>query len=112
LRDNQNAALVQRALANQAADDGLFESRAEFVTCRIVVPESWPVALTVKGCDYEYEGDLAEFTRKLHYGIRGTGGMTHNDPDGQPASDYGGHVTLHTSGGRDAYLPLPIIPAK
>ena len=60
----------------------------------------------------QYEGELAEFAKKFHYGTRGTGGMTHADPDSRPASVYGGNVMLHTGGGRDAYLFLPIIPAK
>ena len=38
-------------------------------------------ALTIRGKDYEYDGELSEFGKKFHYGTRGTGGMTHNDPD-------------------------------
>ncbi len=48
------------------------------------VPAGWRVALTVRGKDYEYEGELSEFGKKFHYGTRGTGGMTHNDPDNRP----------------------------
>jgi hypothetical protein len=36
--------------------------------------------------------------------------MTHNDPDDRPASVFGGRVTLHAGGTREAYLLLPIIP--
>ena len=60
----------------------------------------------------QYEGELSEFGKKFHYGTRSTGGMTHNDPDNRPADVFGGNVTLHAGGGREAYLLLPIIPAK
>ncbi len=68
--------------------------------------------LTVRGKDYEYEGELSDFAKSFHYGTRGTGGMTHNDPDNRPEEVFGGKVTLHTGGGRDAYVMLPIIPPK
>lgn len=84
----------------------------EIVSSCIVVPAGWRVALTVRGKDYEYEGELGEFAKKFHYGTRGTGGMTHNDPDNRPKEIFSGKVTLHTGGGRDAYLLLPIIPPK
>ncbi len=65
-----------------------------------------------KGCDYEYEGELGEFGEKFHYDTRGTGGMMHNDPDNRSAAVFGGSVTLHAGGGREAYVLLPVIPAK
>ena len=68
------------------------------------------VAFTIRGRDYEYHGELAEFAQKFHYGTRGTGGMTHNDPDSRPPDLFGGRVTLHAGSGRDSYLLLPIIP--
>jgi hypothetical protein len=80
------------------------------VTSCIVVPAGWRVALTVRGKDYEYEGELAEFARRFHYGTRGTGGMTHDDPDSRPSDVFGGRVSLHAGGARESYLVLPIIP--
>jgi len=90
----------------------VYECDVEIVTSCIVVPAGWRVALTVRGKDYEYEGELSDFGKQFHYGTRGTGGMTHNDPDDRPAAIYNGKVTLHAGGGRDAYLLLPIIPPK
>jgi predicted acyl esterase len=90
----------------------VYECDVEIVTSCIVVPAGWRVALTVRGKDYEYEGELSEFGKKFHYGTRGTGGMTHNDPDNRPAGLFGGRVTLHAGGGRESYLLLPIIPPK
>jgi len=68
--------------------------------------------LTVRGKDYEYEGELSEFGRKFHYATRGTGGMTHSDPDSRPGDVFGGKVTLFTGGARGSFLLLPIIPAQ
>ena len=90
----------------------VYECDVEFVSTCIVVPAGWQVALTVRGKDYEYEGELSEFGKKFHYATRGTGGMTHNDPDDRPKEVFGGKVTLHAGGGRGAYLLLPVIPPK
>jgi len=88
----------------------VYECEVEIVTSCIVVPAGWRVALTIRGKDYEYDGELSEFGKKFHYGTRGTGGMTHNDPDNRPTDLFGGRVTLHAGGGRESYLLLPIIP--
>jgi predicted acyl esterase len=90
----------------------VYECDVEIVTSCIVVPAGWRLALTVRGKDYEYTGELSEFARQFHYATRGTGGMTHDDPDHRPRDVFGGTVTLHAGGGRDAYLLLPIIPPK
>jgi predicted acyl esterase len=90
----------------------VYECDVEFVSTCIVVPPGWEVALTVRGKDYEYEGELSEFGKKFHYATRGTGGMTHNDPDSRPPEVFGGRVTLHAGGARGAYLLLPVIPPK
>jgi uncharacterized protein len=84
----------------------------EIVPTCIVVPAGWRVALTVRGKDYEYEGPLSEFGKTFHYATRGTGGMTHNDPDNRPPDVFGGRVTLHAGGGRESYVLVPIIPSK
>ena len=90
----------------------VYECDVEFVSTCIVVPAGWEVALTIRGKDYEYEGELSEFGKKFHYATRGTGGMTHNDPDDRPAEIFGNRVTLYAGGKRGAYVLLPIIPPK
>jgi predicted acyl esterase len=88
----------------------IYECDVEILPSCIVVPAGWRVALTVRGKDYEYTGPLSEFGRQFHYATRGTGGMTHNDPDSRPQEIFGGRVTLHAGGAHAAYLLLPIIP--
>ncbi len=88
----------------------IYECDVEILPTCVVLPAGWRVALTVRGKDYEYEGELSEFAKKFHYGTRGTGGMTHNDPDSRPKEIFGGKVTLHAGGRRESYLLVPIIP--
>jgi hypothetical protein len=88
----------------------VYECDVEIVASCIVVPSGWRIALTVRGKDYEYQGELSEFGKQFHYGTRGTGGMTHADPDDRPVERFGGRVTLHAGGGRESYLLLPIVP--
>ena len=42
----------------------------------------------------------------------GCGPFQHNEPRDRPASVFGGNVTLHAGPGRNAYLLLPVIPAR
>ncbi|HYB21277.1 MAG TPA: CocE/NonD family hydrolase [Thermodesulfobacteriota bacterium] len=88
----------------------VYECDVEILPTCIVLPRGWRVVLTVRGKDYEYEGELSEFGKKFHYGTRGTGGMTHADPDDRPKDVFGGKVTLYSGGGRASYLLVPIIP--
>ena len=87
----------------------VYECDVEILPTCIVLPVGWRVALTVRGKDYEYEGELSEFGKKFHYATRGTGGMTHEDPDNRPKDIFGGKVTLYAGGGRKSYLLMPII---
>jgi predicted acyl esterase len=88
----------------------IYECNVEILPTCIVLPAGWRVALSVRGKDYEYEGDLSEFGKKFWYGTRGTGGMTHNDPDNRPPDIFGGKVTVHAGGPRESYLLVPVIP--
>lgn len=90
----------------------VYECDVEIITSCIVVPAGYRLCLSVRGKDYEYKGELSEFAKKFHYATRGTGGMTHNDPDNRPPRIFDTRVTLHSGPGRDPYLLLPVIPPK
>jgi hypothetical protein len=90
----------------------VYECDVEIVSSCIVVPRGWRLCFSVRGKDYEYKGALGEFARTFHYATRGTGGMTHNDPDDRPPMIFDTEVTLHAGGRRAPYLLLPIIPPK
>jgi len=55
------------------------------------------------------DGELSDFAKSFHYGTRGTGCMTHADPDSRPPSIFDNHVTLHAGGNHPAWLMLPVI---
>lgn len=77
-------------------------------TC-IVVPAGYQIALTVRGKDYEYEGEGSRLGTVANV-MRGCGPFLHNDPEDRPPTIYGGKVTLYGGGERGAYLLLPVIP--
>ena len=88
----------------------VYELDIEIWPSCIVVPPGYRLALTVRGKDYEYQGELDDYGRTFYYATRGTGGMTHADPDDRPAEIFDAPVTLHTSPGQPSYLLLPVIP--
>lgn len=79
-------------------------------TC-IALPPGYRVALSVRGKDYEYDGETGEFARTFYYANRGVGPFTHNDPSDRPPELFGGTVAVYTGGPYASYLLMPVIPA-
>jgi predicted acyl esterase len=79
-------------------------------TC-IVVPKGYRIALTIRGKDYEYEGEAATLSN-MKNPMRGCGPFVHDDETDRPPAVFGGKVTLHVGPGRPAHVLLPIIPNK
>jgi predicted acyl esterase len=88
----------------------VYELNVEIVPSCVVVPPGHQLGLSVRGKDYEYTGKLDEYGETFYYATRGTGGMTHNDPDDRPADIFGGTVTLHMGPDHPSHLLLPVIP--
>ena len=88
------------------------ELDVEIVPTCIVVPVGYRLALWVRGKDYEYRGPVDEYGQTFYYATRGTGGMTHADPDDRPEEVFGGKVTLHVGPDHPSHLLLPVIPPK
>ncbi|MBO0775891.1 MAG: peptidase S15, partial [Actinobacteria bacterium] len=80
-------------------------------TC-IVVPAGYRVALTIRGRDYQYGGELPAFAHRFYYASRGVGPFTHTGSDDRPPEVFGGDVTIHAGAGLDSYLLVPVIPAR
>jgi uncharacterized protein len=78
-------------------------------TC-IVVPPGHRIALTVRGKDYVYPGDVSDTGEKLAGVWNGVGPFKHDDPRDRPAEVFGGDVTVHTGPDRPSHLLLPVIP--
>ncbi len=90
----------------------VYELDVEVWPTSIVVPPAYRVALTVRGRDYEYGGELDEFARSFHYASRGCGPFVHDDPDDRPRDVFGGRVTLYAGGQTASHLLLPVIPPR
>ena len=79
-------------------------------TC-IVVPVGYRLALTVRGRDYEWDGDTTGLTiRGFPSEIKGCGAFLHNEPADRPPDVFESKVTLHAGGERSSWLLLPVIP--
>jgi predicted acyl esterase len=76
----------------------------------IVAPKGSRLALTVKGCDYEYDGESGGRLSNFKNELKGCGPFLHNDPRDRPEEVFGGRVTIHTGPDRQAFILLPVIP--
>ncbi|MGE4336111.1 MAG: CocE/NonD family hydrolase C-terminal non-catalytic domain-containing protein, partial [Pigmentiphaga sp.] len=93
------------------APDEIVALDIEILPTCVVLPAGWSVGLSVRGRDYEYQGEIADFGQQFYYATRGTGGMTHGEPVDRPAAMFDNSVTLYTGGNTASYLRLPIVPS-
>jgi predicted acyl esterase len=90
----------------------VYEVEVEIWPTSLVIPAGSTIGLTVRGSDYEYEGEtagarLSTFKNEL----RGSGPFLHDDPDDRPDDVFGGTVTLHSGPDHPARLLVPVIPS-
>jgi predicted acyl esterase len=78
----------------------------------IAVPAGYRIALTVRGKDYEYGGGSGGKLSNFKNELTGCGPFLHDDPVDRPKEIFGGQTTLHFGGDRQAYVLLPVVPAK
>jgi hypothetical protein len=79
-------------------------------TC-IVVPAGYRIALSVRGKDYVYPGDLSAGAGKIGQPATGVGPFTHAIGPDRPAELYDNQTTLHFGAKSTPYLLLPVVPA-
>jgi len=79
-------------------------------TC-IVVPKGHRVALTIRGKDYEWEGEATTLSN-MKNPMRGCGPFVHDDESDRPPAVFGGKVTLHMGPRQPAHVLLPVISAN
>jgi predicted acyl esterase len=77
-------------------------------TC-IVVPAGHRIALTIRGKDYEYDGEAATLSN-MKTPMRGCGPFVHDDESDRPPKTFAGKVTLHIGAAHKASVLLPVIP--
>jgi predicted acyl esterase len=80
-------------------------------TC-IVAPAGYRLALTVRGRDYVYPGDLGAIAGGIGQPATGVGPFRHEDAEDRPPSTFDNELTLHFDSGMAPYVLLPIVPAK
>jgi predicted acyl esterase len=90
---------------------GIYELKVEIVPSCVVVPPGFRLGLSVRGKDYEYGGKLDEYGETFYYATRGTGGMTHDDPDNRPREVFDNEVTLLVGPKHASHLLVPVIPS-
>jgi predicted acyl esterase len=90
----------------------VYELNVEIWPTCVVVPAGYQAAVSIRGKDYEYPGELSEFAKTFHYAHRGVGPFQHADPNDRPPEIFGGRITLYTGGERNSYLLMPVVPAK
>jgi predicted acyl esterase len=89
----------------------VYELEIEIWPTCIVVPKGYRIALTIRGKDYEYEGEAATLSN-MKNPMKGCGPFMHDDAADRPPEIFGGKVTLHFGPGREAGVLLPVIPPK
>jgi len=90
--------------------DTVVELNVEIWPTCIVVPAEHRVVLSVRGKDYEYQGELTPFAKSFYYANHGVGPFTHTDPLDRPQERFGGSVTIYTGNQYPSSLLLPVIP--
>ena len=78
----------------------------------IVVPAGHRIVLTVRGRDYEWAKTTGTKLSNFKNELRGCGPFLHDDPRDRPAAVFGGKNTLHFGPGYEAWVQIPVIPAK
>lgn len=79
-------------------------------TC-IVVPKGYRIALTIRGKDYEYDGEAAVLSN-MKNPMKGCGPFMHDDETDRPPAIFGGQVKILTGPNYPANLLIPVIPSK
>ncbi|MCC7107559.1 MAG: CocE/NonD family hydrolase [Chloroflexi bacterium] len=86
----------------------VYELDVEIVPTSIVVPAGYQIGFSVRGTDYEYEGEIDPGSTP--YTSKGCGPFTHTNPKDRPTEIFGGQVTLYGGGARGSYVLVPVIP--
>jgi hypothetical protein len=77
----------------------------------IVVPPGYQLALSVRGKDYEVDGNDVALPN-APYPMKGVGPFLHVDRDDRPAALFATENALHFAKDKQPYLLLPIIPER
>jgi uncharacterized protein len=79
----------------------IYEVDLEIWPISISLPPGSRLALTLQGKDFERPGETGP--------MRGVAWFTHDDPTDRPPERFDGTNTVHTGGGRESYLLMPVV---
>jgi predicted acyl esterase len=89
----------------------VYELDIEIWPTSTVIPASYQLALTIRGTDYEYEGERGESRLQTFKNeLTGVGPFLHDDPTDRPPKVFGGSVSVHTGPATPSSLLVPVIP--
>jgi hypothetical protein len=78
-------------------------------TC-FVAPAGYRIALSIRGKDYQYPGDLSGMSPPIGQPVTGVGPFRHTSADDRPAAVFDNQVTLHIDPRDPPFLLLPLVP--
>lgn len=81
----------------------IVEAEVEIWPTSVFLPKGSRLALVLQGKDYVGNGKPASST---------TGRFVHTDPEDRPPELYSGEHTVHTGGGKECYLQVPVIAGR
>jgi uncharacterized protein len=90
----------------------VYEADVEIWPTSLVIPAGYRIALTVRGRDYVYSGSGSREPGTFGHGMTGCGWFLHDDPDDRTPEVTDSTQTLWTGPDHQAYLLLPVVPAK
>ena len=96
---------VQKLVPGTACDLAI-----EILPTCFVAPAGYRIALTIRGKDYEYPGDLSGGAGQIGQPSTGVGPFRHIDAKDRPPAVFDNEVTLHFDGAQPPYLLLPVVP--
>lgn len=91
----------------------VYELHVELWPTSIVVPAGYTLGFSIRGNDYEFEGEADEaFTEIASFANRftGCGPFVHNDERNRPADLFSGTTTLHIGPDTPVHILTPLVP--
>ena len=88
----------------------VYELDVEIWPTSIVIPAGYRLGITIRGKDYEYQGDLGPASLTTFKNrLTGCGPFLHDDSQDRPEDVLGGQVSIHTGPGRLSRLLVPVV---
>ena len=95
----------------QPLDPGAeYELEVEIVPTCFVAPAGYRIALSIRGKDYEYPGDLSGMSAPIGQPFTGVGPFRHTSPEDRSPAVFDNRVTLHIDPRDPPFLLLPVVP--